>query len=54
MGLCCWFGWHFQDLLSKKGVTFSIVLLEWGLTHFHDLEILVHNKVRIYKQEGSN
>ena len=37
-GMCCWFGWHFHDSLSYYGVTFSIELLEWGLTHFHDLE----------------
>ena len=39
-GMCCWFGWHFHDSLtcSYNGVTFSIELLEWELTNFHDLE----------------
>ena len=36
--MCCWFGWHFHDSLSYNRVVLSVELLEWGLTHFHDLE----------------
>ena len=30
MGMCCWMGSHFQDLIDYNGVAFSIELLEWS------------------------
>ena len=30
MGMCCWMGSHFHDLIDYSGVAFSIELLEWA------------------------
>ena len=32
LGMCRWMGSHFHDWIECHGVTFSIVLLEWGRT----------------------
>ena len=42
MGMCRWMGSHFHNWIDYHGVTFSIVLLEWGRTfsHFWDKTVL--------------
>ena len=32
MGICRWIGSHFDDWIDYNGVTFSVMLLEWGCT----------------------
>ena len=32
MGICHWTGSHFDDWIDYNGVTFSVMLLEWGCT----------------------
>ena len=32
MGMCCWMWSHFHDWIDCNGVTFLVVLLEWGHT----------------------
>ena len=32
MGICHWIGSHFDNWIDYNGVTFSVMLLEWGCT----------------------